>query len=405
MFSVKEASAAIFQRATTSAATRTGIVEACGLVLAENIVSDVDSPPHDKAMVDGYAFIAADLSGKVQPLRVLEEVTAGNVPTKPVLPGTATRIMTGAPIPQGADAVVMVEQTHCVSDSGQETVTIAATGMAPGANILPRATSLRRDDVVLTSGHLLRPMEIGLLAEVGHAEVNVVPAPRVAVLATGDELVPASELPASGQIRNSNGPLLQALVTRAGGIPQDLGIARDQPDALREKIEIGLGGEILLLSGGVSAGVLDLVPAALADAGVQQIFHKVQLKPGKPLWFGCLVDTHHNRLVFGLPGNPVSSLVCFELFVRPAIAKMSGRPTCQPHHRAGVLTRAHTQRGNRPTYFPSVLSEQDGQLTVQPIDWRGSADQRSLVTANALALFPAGDHDYAAGDSVLTIPL
>jgi molybdopterin molybdotransferase len=405
MFSVEEASAAILQRAEIRAATRRGIVEACGLVLAEDITSDVDSPPHDKAMVDGYALIATDLGGEVTHLRVLEEVTAGSIPTKTVLSGTAIRIMTGAPIPEGANAVVMVEQTRCTNHSGQETVSIETTSLAAGANILPRATSLQKYDTVLTSGHLLRPMEIGLLAEVGRAEVDVVPAPSVAVLATGDELVPACESPDDGQIRNSNGPLLQALVTRAGGIPQDLGIARDQPAALREKIKLGLGEDILLLSGGVSAGVLDLVPAALAAAGVEQVFHKVQLKPGKPMWFGCLIENHHPRLVFGLPGNPVSSLVCFELFVRPAIARMSGRPECQPHHRTGILARGHRQRGNRPTYFPSILSEGGDRLTVSPIDWRGSADQRSLVTANGLALFPAGDHDYAAGDTVLTIPL
>ena len=405
MLSVEEASTAILQRAEIRAATRRGIVEACGLVLAEDVASDVDSPPHDKAMVDGYALIAADLGGESTQLRVLEEVTAGNVPTQTVLAGTATRIMTGAPIPHGANAVVMVEQTRSTTASGQETVTIDATSLAVGANILPRATSLQKDDTVLTSGHLLRPMEIGLLAEVGRAEVEVVPAPRVAVLATGDELVPASESPDNGQIRNSNGPLLQALVTRAGGIPRDLGIARDQPDALRDKISLGLSEDILLLSGGVSAGVLDLVPAALAAAGVEQVFHKVQLKPGKPLWFGCLFEKHQPRLVFGLPGNPVSSLVCFELFVRPAIARMSGHPASQPHHRRGVLTRGHRQTGNRPTYFPSILSEEDNRLTVSPIDWRGSADQRSLVTANGLALFPAGERDYRVGDSVLTIPL
>ena len=405
MFSVEEASAAILQRAETRAATRRGIVEACGLVLAEDVVSDVDSPPHDKAMVDGYALMAADLRGEIANLRVLEEVTAGSVPTQTVIAGTAIRIMTGAPIPSGANAVVMVEETRSTTNAGQDVVTIESTGIAAGANILPRATSLRKNDTVLTSGHLLRPMEIGLLAEVGRAEVDVVPAPRVAVLATGDELVPASESPADGQIRNSNGPLLQALVTRAGGIPRSLGIARDQPDALLEKIKLGLHEDILLLSGGVSAGVLDLVPAALAAAGVEQVFHKVELKPGKPLWFGCLIENHHPRLVFGLPGNPVSSLVCFELFVRPAIARMSGRRAGAPHHRTGLLTRGHSQRGNRPTYFPSILSEEEDRLTVSPIDWRGSADQRSLVRANGLALFPAGDHDYAAGDAVLTIPL
>ena len=404
MLSVAEANDCVLRRAETRSSSRVSAVDACGLILAEDITSDVDSPPHDKAMVDGYALTTSDLPHTTT-LRVLEEVTAGDVPTLTVVSGTATRIMTGAPIPAGADAVVMVEQTRSMTRDNIESVTLDTVALHAGANILPRATSLRRHDVVLSAGHLIRPIEVGLLAEVGRAEVAVLPPPRVAVLATGNELAPAADVPAAGQIRNSNGPLLQALVARAGGIPLDLGIAPDRSDALGERIEAGLSGEVLLLSGGVSAGVLDLVPAALAAAGVQQVFHKVQLKPGKPLWFGCLIDESCSRLVFGLPGNPVSSLVCFELFVRPAIAKMSGRSEIHPPRREGALTRAHVQRGNRPTYFPSILSEQAGNLTVEPIDWQGSADQRSLVAANGLAMFPAGDHDFSPGDLVSTIPL
>jgi molybdenum cofactor synthesis domain-containing protein len=211
--------------------------------------------------------------------------------------------------------------------------------------------------MVLQSGKVLRAIEIGLLAEVGHETVHIIPTPRVAVLATGNELVPAGSVPGPGQIRNSNGPLLEGLVSQAGGMSIPLGIARDEPADLQGHIELGLERDILLLSGGVSAGVLDLVPQVLAELGVEQIFHKVNLKPGKPLWFGVKRHPEQGRqtLVFGLPGNPVSGLVCFELFVRPAIEKLSGREPRGLPRVTAILTQEHKQRGDRPTYWPAQL--------------------------------------------------
>ncbi|MEX2175262.1 MAG: gephyrin-like molybdotransferase Glp [Pirellulaceae bacterium] len=367
--------------------------ESLGCVLAQAIVSDIDSPPHDKSIVDGYALFAASAEQPGVELAILEEVTAGAVPTRTVELGSATRIMTGAPIPAGADAVVMVEQTELASDR----VRILQAPIRPGQNIIRRAASLVKGQTVLAAGKRLRGIEMGLLAEVGRTSIAVVPRPRLAVLATGNELVEPGQRPGPSQIRNSNGPLLQALAAEAGAVPVDLGIARDDPADLRVKIERGLAEDVLVLSGGVSAGVLDLVPQALAELGVEQVFHKVNLKPGKPLWFGVKRhDDGRQTLVFGLPGNPVSGLVCFELFVRSAIQALSGREPIGLPRVAAVLTCEHHQRGERPTYWPALLAGE----SVTPLAWQGSGDLRTLSEANCLAHFPAGDRVFHKGEFI-----
>jgi molybdopterin molybdotransferase len=238
----------------------------------------------------------------------------------------------------------------------------------------------------------------------------VIRQPRIAILSTGDELVPTDQVPGPGQIRNSNGPMLAAAARRAGAVPRELGVARDQPQALREKIADGLGDDIFVLSGGVSAGVHDLAPGVFADLHVEQVFHKVRLKPGKPLWFGVQRrDDGTQTLVFGLPGNPVSTLVCFELFVRPAINALLGRAadidrltstsSVESRFRA-KLTSAFSHRGERPTLHPAIWRSDDGTPSVEPVCWFGSADLRGLTAANALIHFPAGDRDWPAGETV-----
>ena len=249
-----------------------------------------------------------------------------------------------------------------------------------------------------------RAVELGVLAEVGRVEVRAIDRPTLAVLSTGNELVPAVRTPGPGQIRNSNGPLLVAAATSAGARATDLGAAVDEHAALRAAIERGLTHDLLVISGGVSAGVLDLVPGVLAELGVEQVFHKVSLKPGKPLWFG-VAGNAHGTLVFGLPGNPVSSLVCFELFVRPAIGRLAGREDTSLAETAAPLTADFTNRSDRETYFPARLALVDGRLLVEPLRWRGSGDLRTLVEANALACFPAGTHQFAAGQSVRVLRL
>jgi molybdopterin molybdotransferase len=366
-----------------------------GAVLAEDVASDRDMPPYDKAMMDGYAVRAADLPGGRGVLTVVEEVAAGRVPTRPVGDGQATRIMTGAPMPAGADAVVMVERTN-PADGGR--VHIDDPSLGPGRNVLARGREMRHGDVVLRAGAVLRPQEIGLLATVGRASAAVVPAPRVAVLSTGDELVSPPELPGPGQIRNSNGPMLLAQIVRAGGRPLDLGIARDRLESLGPLVAQGLADDALLLSGGVSAGKLDLTPGVLRDAGVVAHFHKVEMKPGKPLLFGTRErpDGRPPTLVFGLPGNPVSSFVCFELFVRPALRRLRGLPDAETVVSA-VLAEDFAYRTDRPTYHPARLEVGDGGWRVRAVPWFGSADLRGLTEMDALVVFPPGDHKHAAG--------
>ena len=421
MISVEQALSLVLARVPRRAPTSVPLGEALGHTLAEDIVSDVDSPPHDKALVDGYAVRASDFSQPLVELRILEQVVAGECPTQAVTPGTATRIMTGAPLPLGADAVVMVEHTEDVPSDNRDSaarVRIREARATIGQNILRRAAALRCGETVLAVGHQIRPIEIGVLAEVGRSRVAVIPPPQVAVLATGNELVPVDRVPAAGQIRNSNGPMLAALVTRASGRAIELGIARDDEADLRRLIQRGLEADVLILSGGVSAGVLDLVPLVLQQFGVQQVFHKVDLKPGKPIWFGALPATAAamtsvgEKLVFGLPGNPVSSLVCFELFVRPALAKLAGREADRPP-RVATLAHAFRHRGDRPTYLPAAVvgngtdgsHATDGKnvaevLQVRLLDWKGSADLRTLADANCLAYFSPGEREYAAGASI-----
>ena len=395
MITVDQALEFIRNHAATLPAQVVAADRALGLILAEDIASDVDSPPHDKAMVDGYAVIAEDLAGGSAELEVLEEVMAGQVPTKTLTRGRATQIMTGAPVPDGADAVVMVERTESLD--GGSRVRVADEQLTAGRNILRRATSLSKDQVVLKTGCELRHIELGVLAEVGCTEVTAIPHPSVAILPTGDELVPPGEQLAAGQIRNSNGPMLTAAVWRAGADAVELEIARDDETAMRRLIEQGLTHDVLVLSGGVSAGVKDLVPKVLTELGVVEVFHKVRLKPGKPIWFGVAERGDSTTLVFGLPGNPVGSLVCFELFVRPALARLAGRATKGLRSVKTELSTDFTHRGDRPTYFPARLSmDENGTHHVQPIRWHGSADLASLAEADALIAFEPGDREYAA---------
>jgi molybdopterin molybdotransferase len=392
---VAEAQAVVLRETRPLPAALTPLTPAAlGLVLAADVASDLDMPPYDKALMDGYAVRSADLPGGRGTLRVLEEIAAGHTPRHPVVAGTASRIMTGASLPPGADAVVVVERTHLREDGGVE---VEDEPPAPGQNVLPRGREMRAGEVVLRAGRELRPQDFGLLAAVGAAAALLVPAPRLAVLPTGDELVEPPGVPGPGQIRNSNGPMLLAQAARAGAAPRRLAIARDRPHSLGPLVEEGLREDVLVLSGGVSAGTRDLVPAALHEAGVAAHFHKVAMKPGKPVFFGTRDAAGRRTLVFGLPGNPVSSLVCFELFVRPALRRLGGHADCVPRAVPAALAEDFPHRTDRPTYHPAKLELAPGGWRVRPVPWFGSADLRGLAEANALVLLPAGDHHHRAG--------
>jgi molybdopterin molybdotransferase len=363
---------------------------ALGLLLAEDVVSDLDMPPFDKAMMDGYAVRTADLNQGKGVLSVIEETVAGKMPQTALTAGRSTRIMTGAPIPAGADAVVPVEHTKLLDDGR---VAIEGPRLRPGQNVLARGREMRRGETVLASGSRLRPQEMGLLATLGRVSIHMIPRPSVAILPTGDELIEAGNTLQLGQIRNSNGPMLVAQTSRAGGLPKYLGIARDNPDDLRSRINQGLQGDVLILSGGVSVGKRDLVPDALHEAGVVARFHKVEMKPGKPLFFG----TRDKTLVFGLPGNPVSSLVGFELFVRPALRRLRGNADAGPKMVDAILLEDYPYTTDRPTYHPASLKVTANGYRVRTVPWFGSPDLRGLVAANALVLLAPGDLIHRAG--------
>ena len=402
MLSVAEALAQILSEVATPAPVELPLSDALLRVLAEDVRSDQDSPPFDKALMDGYAVVASDIRAGGTRLEVVEEVTAGVVPQRMIESGEATRIMTGAPLPEGADAVIKVEETQ-LDDGDPREVHILAEAALPGQNLIRRGTNKHAGETVVEAGSTLRAQELGALAEIGCHEVRVFPQPRVAVLATGDELVPVHSEPQPGQIRNSNETMLCAQIRQAGATPVPLGIARDERSELAARINAGLDADVLLLSGGVSAGVLDLVPEELRRVGVEQVFHKVAVKPGKPLWFGVLRREQRPCYVFGLPGNPVSSMVCFELFVRSALRRLMGIDPAEPELRSARLEHSHSHNDGRPTYFPASIRETDDGLSVALQNWHGSSDLQATVGANGMVAFPPEPVEYKAGDGVNVI--
>lgn len=406
MIDVGEALQLIFSRAEPLGTRSVPLADACGRVLAERVTADLDSPPYSKAMVDGYAVRREDLSEGPVELLVLEEITAGRTPTARVETGQASRIMTGAPIPEGADAVVMVERTELVGEPESLRVRLLDVNLPESGNILLQASVVRQGETVLSTGARIRPIEIGLLADSGRTSVQVHRHPTVAVVATGDELASPEEPITPGMIRNTNGPMLEGLAVSNGAKVVFVGVARDTEDDLRRCITAGLQADVLLLSGGVSAGVLDLAPKVLMDCGVEKIFHKVRVKPGKPIWFGAKTDSESSALVFGLPGNPVSSLVAYHLFVRPTLARLAGNPAAASVRNGATLITPFRHMGDRPTFHPGwrSLGEAD-EPEVAVLHWMGSADLYTMARANCLIAFPRGERQYNVGDSVRIISL
>ncbi len=359
---------------------------ALGQVLAADIVADMDSPPFPKSLRDGYAVRSADCDSPNAELKVVEEVPAGKMPTKPVGAGEASRIFTGAPLPDGADAVVMQEDAQAL-DGGR--VKITDTNVKSRQHVYAQGTEMKAGAVVLARGTPINPAAFGVLASVGKTAVPAFPFPRVGIIVTGDELVEANMKPKPGQIRNSNGSMLTALTVRGGGLPRYLGIARDDRAITKSLVAEGIDvSDVVLIAGGVSVGDFDLVPEVLKELGVTIHFRQIRVKPGKPLLFGT---TEKGKLVFGLPGNPVSSFVGFELFVRPAIRILGGHLEAGPRTIRLPLAEGLAESNDRPTYRPAKLELGEGGWSVRPLPCSGSPDLVGLQPADVLLSLPAGD--------------
>lgn len=370
------------------------LLASIGRVLAEPIAADRDFPPFRRAMRDGYALRAADLTNLPVTLEVIGEIKAGAEPEalpSEVAAGQAAAIMTGAPAPEGADAVVMVEYT---SLSGQRVTVTRA--VARGDNIVAAGSEARKGQVLLHHGTRMDYGAIASAASVGLQSVSVFRRPEVAILSTGDEIVEIGEHPGPHQIRNSNSYSLAAQVQDAGGVPKMLGIARDEAAPLRRLIEQGLKNDLLLLTGGVSMGRYDLVEEVLAEIGAEFFFTGAQIQPGRPVVFGRVQE----RYFFGLPGNPISTMVTFELFARPlleALAGMAARELSFVHARlkSEIKTRTGLKR-----FLPGLLSGEFEHAEVELAGWHGSGDVAAMARSNCYIVIPADRERIAAGEWV-----
>jgi molybdopterin molybdotransferase len=364
-----------------------------GRVLASDVSADQDLPPFDKAVMDGYALRSEDVAGAPASLMVVGEMSAGTARQIRVGKGEAAKVMTGAPIPPGANAVQVVEETWA---DGPERVKILR-GISRGGHIAPKGSEVRKGQTVLCHGEAITPSRIGVLAAFGQSKVTVFRAPSVAVISTGSELVGVDEKPGFGQIRNSNAEMLRAQCASMLVDVSVLPAIRDDPDRTSAVLDEAAGRDVLVFSGGVSMGEHDYVHKVLSDQDeVRVVFHKVALKPGKPVFFARRGD----QLIFGLPGNPVSSFVTFELFVRPAIRKRMG------FRRPGLVAgRARleqdlTCRGKRKLFIPARAELAGSQLCAVPVRTEGSADLTAFSAANALVAVPGEVPFRAAGEMV-----
>ena len=376
MLSVEEALEQIRSRVRPLPGERVDVLASLGRVLAEPVRSTRVIPPWANSSMDGYAVRATDTRPGAT-LQVVGRVVAGALPTRTLGRGETMRIFTGAPLPEGADAVVPQEDV----DAAELRVTLRAASER-GAFVRPAGEDVRAGDLVLEPGTPLGPAEIGLLATLGRSQVEVSRRPRVAILSTGSELADLGTEPGPAQVPNANTYSLMAQVMEAGGVAMNLGVAPDRLDTIGERIRRGREADVLVSSAGVSVGDLDLVREALVHAGAELHLWKVNMRPGKPITFGSLGE----RPVFGLPGNPVSAMVTFELFVRPALLMMQGRRgTSRPRIRA-VATERIVNRGSRRGYLRVSLAARDGRFLARLTGDQGSGILRSMVAADGFAV-------------------
>jgi molybdopterin molybdotransferase len=410
MLSVEEARSRILEMFQPLESERKPILEALGQVLAEDVSSPMSIPPLANSAMDGYAVQSSDITGATPDtptsLRVIGQVAAGQLPQNEVVPGTAVRIMTGGPIPPGADTVVPFEDTdeYDLKSSGMGLSDIAEIkvniGASEGSNVRPAGQDISKGQTVLKKGMLLRPSEIGVLASVGRDMVEVVRRPVVAVIATGDELLEPGGPIAPGKIYDSNSYSVAAAVLRYGGVPRFLGIARDNLESMNAKLEEGLDADLLLTSAGVSRGDYDIVKDLLASRG-KVAFWSVRMRPAKPLAFGVF-PRPGGRLVphVGLPGNPVSALVAFEELVRPAILRMLGRTDLEKPTIRAELEEDVVNTDGRRVFARVVVTRRDGRYYACLTGDQGSGVLTSMALANGLAICPEDVPRMKAGEEV-----
>ena len=383
-------------------------------VLAEDVIADRDLPPFPRAARDGYAVRSADVTRASEPspvlLQVIGEIAAGATDLPQVIAGQAVAIMTGAPVPASADAVVMAEHTRRVAEaspsapppskcSSRNTLVELTRSAKGGENIVPRGAEALRGAILLKSGTRLTSAAIGLAVSAGKAKIQVCARPRVAVLATGSELVEVGAQPGAHQIRNSNSYSLAAQISAAGGEPLLLGIAPDEPARLRALIANGLDADLLLISGGVSVGRYDLVEQVLREFDAEFFFTGILIQPGKPLVFGRA----NKKYFFGLPGNPVSTLVTFDLFVRPMIASLAGAQADPLHFLQARLKAEIKIKTGLTRFLPGQLTGAQEHTEVELIKWQGSGDLVSAARANCYIVVPPDREHFAAGEMMAVI--
>jgi molybdopterin molybdotransferase len=386
MLSIAEARAKVLAAAQPLASEDVPLEQTLGRVLAEDVRSDGDLPPFDSSAMDGFAVLA----GPAAELSIVGESRAGRPAELGLASGEAIRISTGALVPDGADAVVPIERVE-VQDGR-----VRVPDTASGANVRRAGEDVRSGQPVMAAGRELGPAELGVLAALGRASVRCGSVPRVAVLVTGDELVEPGEPLAPGQIRNSNSYAIAAQATRAGAQVVRRAVVRDDRSATEAVLEAALStADVVCVSGGVSVGPHDHVKPALAALGVDELFWRVALKPGKPTWFG----SRDGKLVFGLPGNPVSAMVTFHLFVRPALRVLAGAEPADTRVRA-ILDTPLPRTPNRDEVVRCRLEARDDGWHVTPTGSQGSHVLSSMLDADAFALVPAGEGGLAAGERV-----
>jgi molybdopterin molybdotransferase len=410
MISVEEAQERLLSHIAILGKEEVPILDSLGQVLAEDLRSAIDVPPLDNSAMDGYALQAKDTAGAQEGsprlLRVIDTVAAGSITDKEVVPGTAIRIMTGAPIPKGADSVVRFEDTdETARQSGGPISQIGICVQAKeGQNIRRAGEDIAEGQVVLPSGTIIRPAEVGVLASLGMSMVAVIARPVVAIVATGNELVEVGQPLPKGKIYNSNSYSVAALVRRYGGIPRVLGIALDSKESLVAALRRGLDADMLITSGGVSVGDYDIVKEVLAQEG-EIGFWSVRMKPGKPIAFGQIKGVDKSVPHLGLPGNPVSSMVAFEMFARPAILKMMGKRNLTKPTIEAILEDRILNKDKRRVFTRAIIEKREGRYFARLTGPQGSGVLTSMSLANGLVLVPEEVAEVKPGDTIRVMML